>query len=293
MIQGQLTILSVRLRLLERLNSRTDRWADLDPSPQLYVQDTGQDASYQLPTIRTEAIGGSPEEGFIIQTTHADSSTDSFLSQVSSTAHRLERPVRPETISSPYSGNADHSSRLCDAPTVNSFVPEPDVDIDLMESFWNNIHPIFPLLHRPTILQAYEHLCEPHRAGTRKNSEESNTFQAILYIVFALGIQYDKQLAFDHRVTRADAFYKMSLDLVSSNAIDNPTQSHDQLFLLTSIYLHSTAYANRCWDMIGTGTRIAIGLSLFRESASFHGKESQLKREMRRRIWFCCVILDR
>jgi hypothetical protein len=176
---------------------------------------------------------------------------------------------------------------------VNSFVPEPDVDIDLMESFWNNIHPIFPLLHRPTILQAYEHLCEPHRAGTRKNSEESNTFQAILYIVFALGIQYDKQLAFDHRVTRADAFYKMSLDLVSSNAIDNPTQSHVQLFLLTSIYLHSTAYANRCWDMIGTGTRIAIGLGLFRESASFHGKESQLKREMRRRIWFCCVILDK
>ncbi|KAH8624559.1 hypothetical protein IG631_21298 [Alternaria alternata] len=100
----------------------------------------------------------------------------SFLNQVSPTAHRLERPVRPETISSSYSGKADHSSRLCDAPTVNSFVPGPDVDIDLMESFWNNIHPIFPLLHRPTILQAYEHLCEPHRAGTCKNSEESNTF---------------------------------------------------------------------------------------------------------------------
>ena len=278
---------------MERLDSGTDRWAGLNPSTQLCAQDTGQDTSYQLPITRAEAIDEFPEGGISRQATHADSSADSFLSQVGSTAHGLERPVQPETMLSPYSGNADRSSRLCDALAVNSFVPEPDVDIDLMESFWNNIHPIFPLLHRPTILQAYEHFCEPHRAETRKNSEESNTFQAILYIVFALGIQYDKQLAFEHRVTRADAFYKMSLGLVSSNAIDNPTQLHVQLFLLTGIYLHSTAYANRCWDMIGTGIRIAIGLGLFRESASFHSKESQLKREMRRRIWFCCVILDK
>lgn len=162
-----------------------------------------------------------------------------------------------------------------------------------METFWKNIRPIFPLLHRPSVLQAHGLLCESHSAGTRKNHHESNIFQAILSIVFALGIQYDKQLPFEQRVATADTFYQRSLGFVSSNAIDNPTQAHVQLSLLTAVYLHSTAYANRCWDMVGAGLRVAIGLGLFRESGSFHGKESQLQREMRRRIWFCCVVLDK
>lgn len=281
------------LRLLERPSLRTNLRTGLHPTHQPRPSDTRQHALHQLPSTQTEAIGRSLEDGITRRTAHGDASTDTFLRQVTSIANGVDHDNRPELILSPHSGNLDWSSELYNSPTVTGFVPEPDVDLGLMESFWKNIHPIFPLLHRPSILQAYELLCEPHRAESRKDYQENNTFQAILNIVFALGIQYDKQLPFEQRVKSANAFYQRSLSLVPSNAIDYPTQAHVQLFLLTAVYLHSTAYANRCWDMVGAGLRVAIGLGLFREGGSFHGKESQLKREMRRRIWFCCVVLDK
>jgi hypothetical protein len=236
---------------------------------------------------------GSLDDGIASETARGASSTDSFLNQVSSITDTLEQRVRPDIMLSPRSEGVNRSSQLCDLPTMTGLIPESDVALGLMESFWHNIHPVFPLLHRPSILERYELLCDPHEAGVGKKCQDIDTFQAILNVVFALGIQYDNRLPFEQRVTTADTFYQRSLSFVSFNVIDNPTQSHVQLFLLTAVYLHSTAYANRCWDMIGAGLRVAIGLGLFRENGCFHGKESQLKREMRRRIWFCCVVLDK
>jgi hypothetical protein len=162
-----------------------------------------------------------------------------------------------------------------------------------MQSFWQNVHPIFPLLHRPSIIQAYRLLYEPQGAAVDRSQGDDDVVHAILNIIFALGIQYDKQLPSEQRVTTANTFYQKSLTFVSLSCIDNPTLSHVQLFLLTAIYLQSTAYANRCWDMVGAGLRVATSLGLFREHDGFHGGESQLQREMRRRVWCCCAVLDK
>jgi len=64
-----------------------------------------------------------------------------------------------------------------------------------------------------------------------------------------------------------------------------------QLLLLTTLHLHSTKYANRCWNTLGLAIRVAQGLGLPWDMPS--RRESQVAREMRRRVWYNCVILDR
>ncbi|KAH6613057.1 fungal-specific transcription factor domain-containing protein [Boeremia exigua] len=277
---------------LERHNARTDR-SGLYPTQQPHPPDVRQNALYQLRSTQTEMIGRTLQDGITSRTAHGDASTDSFLSRVSSIANVREHETDPGITSSSHSGTFDWSPQLCNPPAMTDATSDMDVDVVLMEIFWKNIHPIFPLLHRPSFLQRYELHCEPQRAEAQIDYQDNDTFQAILNIVLALGVQYDKRLPFKQRVKTADEFYQRSLGYVSSNAIDHPTRAHVQLFLLTAVYLHATAHANRCWDMVGAGLRVAIGLGLFREGGSFHGKESQLKREMRRRIWYCCVVLDK
>ena len=241
---------------------------------------------------------GEPETITVDKSLHGSSSNDSFINQVSAamdTANkaRQEWPntTQSQGVESSLPGTLPLQSRI--APEQNFPFQSPEDSIALMECFWDNIQPIFPILHRPSVQRSYSLLCQPREADMGRDVLERHLLQATLNIIFALGYQYGNQLPFEQRTAAADEFYQRSRTFISLDAIDIPTQSHVQLFLLTAIYLHSTAYANRCWDMVGAGLRLAQSLGLHRENTFFNSNESQLKREMRRRIWYCCVILDK
>ncbi|KFZ17080.1 hypothetical protein V502_04762 [Pseudogymnoascus sp. VKM F-4520 (FW-2644)] len=239
-----------------------------------------------------------PETITVDKSLHGSSSNDSFINQVSAAMDtaskaRQEWPntIQSQGVESSLPGTLPLQSRI--VPEQNFPFQSPEDSIALMECFWDNIQPIFPILHRPSIQRSYSLLCQPREADIGRDVLERHLLQATLNIIFALGYQYDNQLPFEQRTAAADEFYQRSRTFISLDAIDIPTQSHVQLFLLTAIYLHSTAYANRCWDMVGAGLRLAQSLGLHREDTFLNSNESQLKREMRRRIWYCCVILDK
>jgi hypothetical protein len=262
-----------RLRLLEQSRTSSERPDSFEAS-----QCSSNPLANALRELRDEHVEVKqlgPETILVDQSIHGHSSNDSFITAQSRGAES-SLPLQ---------------SRI--APELNFPFPSPEDSVALMECFWDNIQPIFPILHRPSVQRSYSLICQPCEADVGRDVLERDLLQATLNIIFALGCQYDNHLPFEQRTTSAAEFYERSRTFFSLDAIDVPTQSHVQLFLLTAIYLHSTAYANRCWDMVGAGLRLAQSLGLHQENNFLHNNESQLKREMRRRIWYCCVILDK
>ena len=280
------------MRSLEQNSPRPDPLVGFGAARYSHSLNPGTDIQHHLPNIQGESSQGQPERRYPDYAFGESSSTNSFLNQVNSITDTLKQQERPDILLS-RGEKVNLLSRSPAIPIRNSSLPDPDVALALMECFWQIIHPIFPLLHRPSVQRSYQLLCQPHGVEEGKNALEINLFQAILNVVFAVGTQYDNQLPFEQRIAAADSFYQKSRKLVFLDSIDTPTQSHIQLFLLTAIYLHTTSYANRCWDMIGAGLRVAIGLGIHREKSRPSASESQLEREMRRRVWYCCVILDK
>lgn len=282
-----------RLRLLEQSRTSSARPDSFEAS-----QCSSNPLANALRELHDEHVEvkqlGGPETILVDQSLHGSSSNDSFINQVTAvvdTANKAQQEWPNTAQSRGAESSLPPQSRI--APELNFPFPSPEDSVTLMECFWDNIQPIFPILHRPSVQRSYSLLCQPWEADVGIDVLERDLLQAIFNIVFALGCQYDNHLPFEQRTTSAAEFYERSRTFISLDAIDIPTQSHVQLFLLTAIYLHSTAYANRCWDMVGAGLRLAQSLGMHQENTFLHNNESQLKREMRRRIWYCCVILDK
>ncbi|KAI3573491.1 fungal-specific transcription factor domain-containing protein [Fusarium oxysporum f. sp. albedinis] len=172
-------------------------------------------------------------------------------------------------------------------------LPERQFADALFRCFWDFIHPVFPILHRPSYATMYDHLWQQvmPSAYHYKQTNDDVVFHATLNMVLALGCQRSEQIPSAQRNQFADSFYRRSHRLISIETLDFSSLQIVQLLLLRAIYLHYTTYADRCWNMVGVALRVAQGLGLHLEQTA--PSKNQLKREMRRRVWHNCVALDR
>ncbi|KAF5971920.1 hypothetical protein FBULB1_8970 [Fusarium bulbicola] len=178
---------------------------------------------------------------------------------------------------------------------VGDTVPLPDRQLadTLLGCFWDFIHPIFPILHRPSFSTMYDDLWKQNisPAHREKQTKDDVVFHAILNMALALGCQRSDQISSEQRHKISDSFYRRPYRLVSIETLDFSSLQIVQLLLLRAIYLHCTTYANRCWNMVGVALRVAQGLGLHLEQTAL--SKNQLQREMRRRVWHNCFALDR
>ncbi|KAG8354017.1 hypothetical protein FVEN_g8234 [Fusarium venenatum] len=163
----------------------------------------------------------------------------------------------------------------------------------LLRTFYDSIHPVFPLLHWPSFITMYNSLWRPNMTldDCHHQTRDDLVFHAIFNMVLAIGCQRSKYALLPRRTQYADSFYKRSHRLISIETLDFASLEIVQLFLLRGIYLHYTSYANRCWNMVGVALRVAQSLGLNFERAE--SSKSQVEREMRRRAWHSCIALDR
>jgi len=166
---------------------------------------------------------------------------------------------------------------------------------NFISCFFSFIHPLFPILHRPSFLHQYE-LWRAREDGSNKCGVLPNLDEAIfiasLNLVFALGCQFSDLIAPADKPSLADDFYQRSRQLLLFEILDSTSLSLVQMLLLTGVYLQSTQHANRCWNTVGLAIRVAQSLGL-NVHDSGRSPSSQLEREMRRRVWHTCVNLDR
>ncbi|KAN0112207.1 Fungal specific transcription factor domain containing protein [Hyaloscypha variabilis] len=172
----------------------------------------------------------------------------------------------------------------------------------LLENYWNRVHPLCPLLHRPTFEAAYATLWNP--AGEEPQfAQESDaglgniidagpshqTFYCALNMMLALGTQF-LNVSVSERNKITAMFEQRSKSLLAVDMMDRGSIAIVQTLLLNGQYLQSTFCPQRCWNSIGVACRIAQGLGLHVDQSP--AQKTLLEQEMRRRVWYACMMLD-
>uniref|UniRef100_A0A8H7K6U5 Zn(2)-C6 fungal-type domain-containing protein n=1 Tax=Bionectria ochroleuca TaxID=29856 RepID=A0A8H7K6U5_BIOOC len=248
-------------------------------------------------TIETDAMVIVPSSEGDVANHLGESSPMAFVRSMLRTIGKNDSPLhatntKPNGSSQPERSYLSPQSQDGDLDPVS--LPTRRVADGLVKAFWEYLHPLLPILHRPTFMGSYrlqwmgeDEACLSQPSG----SQDDPPFLSTLNIVFAISCQFSDQITTTRKRVIADTFYRRSRRIFADEFLDNPTLATVQLLLLTGVYLQSTAHANRCWNVVGSAIRTAQSLGLHLDRTV--GAKNQLQREMERRVWHTCVFLDR
>ncbi|KAH6983963.1 fungal-specific transcription factor domain-containing protein [Ilyonectria destructans] len=224
------------------------------------------------------------------------SSTISFVERVLLTTgepDNVGEQPRPGTDEKkPEAYGVEESDRQTRQLSGLELLPIRRIADSYQKSFWDIVHPIFPVLHRPTFTRFYNQLWGPTKLAESPEIVDDPVMLATLNLVLAIGCRFTESVHQGSRAFLSDQFYQRASGLVPIDALDVASLPAVQMLLLTAVHLQSTTYSSRCWNIVGLAMRVAqsLGLHLNRsESAT----SNQREREMRRRVWYTCVTLDR
>lgn len=107
--------------------------------------------------------------------------------------------------------------------------------------------------------------------------------------MFALGCQLSPEIGETEREPAADIFFQRSKKLLHFDILEEGNLKVVQALLLMGQYLQCTKMPGRCWIVVGLAIRLAQGLGLHLDRI----EKNQLERELHKRLWGGCIILDR
>lgn len=173
-------------------------------------------------------------------------------------------------------------------------LPPRHVADEHLTNYWQYVHPLFPILHKPSFLKAYSILWTQDSVKEAKTSETVyalRAFFANLNAILALGCMYSAQMNPSHNpaATKAVIFFQRSQSLITQDSADHGSLQLVQALVLGAQYLQSSNNINKTWVALGLAIRVAQGIGIHLDDP----QESQAEREERRRTWWGCVLMDR
>ncbi|ATY63501.1 Fungal specific transcription factor [Cordyceps militaris] len=169
----------------------------------------------------------------------------------------------------------------------NALLPTRRLADELMRTYWLYIDPLYPFLNKRHWDDCYTRLF----AGEPLDTDEP-VFLASLNIVFALSTQLHEGQDATVRNDTSQDYFQRAQDLVQLTIWDPGSLQVVQYLLITSQYLQSTNSPHQTWMVVGLAVRTAqsLGLHLPETSAA---KASTTDRELYRKLWYGCVLMDR
>ena len=214
-----------------------------------------------------------------------NSSAASFMKQVKdAVASRLSLP-RHELSDARWQDTKIHQHRHS---TAEFFVLPPRRAADhMIEVYWNEVHVLYPFLHRPRFMQTYQNLW----IGEAEKTND-HLIYCILNTIFAITCQVHKRFSPDEKTADADVYIQRAMKLLQVDVLAGGSIELIQALLLMGQYLQSTELPHSCWMVTGLAIRIAqgLGMHLPHTSANLVRQQDQ---EMTRRLWHGCVFMDR
>ncbi|PYH87932.1 C6 transcription factor [Aspergillus ellipticus CBS 707.79] len=213
--------------------------------------------------------------------------------------YRLKRLLE-RSNSTPLRENWDRHS----VSSVNFFLDDSDIpvinDVDpsqrppltvadqLVDSYFQAVHPSFPIVGKMIFLAQYKSFYSATfvRPGKR--------WLAILNLIFAIAAKLTRDLhdgtnpGSDDSLVYFSRAWKLSMD--DTPLLDHPNLQQVQVEGLTSFYLMSVGQVNRSWRICGISIHSAVtmGLNLRNESNSI----VHVSKETRYRVWWSLYMLD-
>jgi hypothetical protein len=168
----------------------------------------------------------------------------------------------------------------------NMDVPPRRVADRYIKNYFDYAYTLYPFVHIPTFMQAYEDIWSV--AGPENEVDE--LFYSILNIIFAFGCRLSP--TGEENFQNGDLYFERSQELLRFHLMDPGSVLLVQALLLTGQFLQATTRLAGCWNIIGLAIRIAQGLGLHVELNLAFSK-SCIDREIRKRLWHGCLLMDR
>jgi hypothetical protein len=244
------------------------------PGQMQWVQDSKETA------IPGSLVSPSPRRSFMV----GGSSTLSFVEGIKaaiSSANVSQLKATPSCSNS-------LQSRPARIPIgdIEAIVLPPRRTTDhLLHIYFKYVHTLFPWLHEPSFRAQYEEIWRIQPGGPQVDDDP--LFYCLLNLVLALGCQFST--LFESTQHSGDTFFNRAKTLLGLSIFDVGTLRVVQALLLMGSYLQSTSRPNQCWNVLGMGIRVAQGLGLHIEPS----EGDLVERELRRRVWWGCVLMDR
>lgn len=174
----------------------------------------------------------------------------------------------------------------------------------LLDCFWDRVYCLYPFFDHPSFQDAYEDLWMPGSQPSQKkhlsplniglgnvsnSGTHSTVFVCALNMIFAIGCHF-ADIPVVEREAVAHSFFQRAKQHIGLDMLDIRTIGVVQTLLVTTLYLQSTPYPHRCWNLIGVACRLAQGLGLH-EAKQYEFKDV-LEQEIQRRTWHGCVMMD-
>ncbi|KAL5355585.1 fungal-specific transcription factor domain-containing protein [Aspergillus floccosus] len=181
-------------------------------------------------------------------------------------------------------------------------LPPRDLADHLLDCFWDRVYCLYPFFDRKSFQDAYDNLWisrnQPAKPlsdldiglGNKNHSDpRSIVFICALNMIFALGCHF-ADIPVHEREGVAHTFFLRGKKFVGLDMLNIRTVGTVQAFLVSVLFLQSTPYPHRCWQAIGVACRLAQGLGL--HEAQPDECQHPLEREIQRRTWHGCVMMD-
>ncbi|KAL1965844.1 hypothetical protein VTN77DRAFT_5165 [Rasamsonia byssochlamydoides] len=166
--------------------------------------------------------------------------------------------------------------------------PPQAVADELMNGYFNNVHPAFPIIRKETFMGQYKSFYSTPfvRPGRR--------WLAILNLIYAIAARYFRQIQTERAVTGDDDLVYFSrawkLGMGESAILGHPDLQQVQVEGLSSFYLLSIGHINRSWRVCSMSIRSAIAMGLNLRSESTY--VTNVSKETRYRVWWSLHTLE-
>ncbi|THX31867.1 hypothetical protein D6D10_08253 [Aureobasidium pullulans] len=261
-------------------------------SESMQQPDSGQSGIF---TATASAHVGAISDASSPAVVFGESSTATFLQQLSHEAGQKDRPPL-------FAPNESDSGPLrLDRSTEQSAVlPIRRIADDLINCYWQYMHPLFPILHEPTFTAAYKKSWTsdqpiPHATPKPTSDNPGEIKEALFFstlnIIFALGTRFCSSIPSTEKEITSKRFHRRARLNFPYDLLDFSSLPVLQMVLLQGVYLQSTTEVSRCWNVIGVAVRMAQSLGLHAEETQGR-KKTRLELEMGRKLWWCCIVLD-
>lgn len=236
---------------------------------------------------RADGLGPSSNIAFIGHVTRALATSGTVTAAFQKDLRHAEATVDPSS--------RQLSPRLSAAPEfdvrtgpVNLYVlPAENRVRHFISLYFQNTNILFPYLHQPTFLEQYENALREGFTKIRR------TWLALLNLVMAMGSRSstEQEVTTEEKYKTAEIFYQRGYGLCNGHLLRLASLDSVILLLLMSHYLQSTRKPVQCWTTHGLAIRVAIQMGLHSNQAL--QRFPPLERELRKRAWYGCVLLDR
>ncbi|CZR61789.1 related to C6 transcription factor [Phialocephala subalpina] len=235
----------------------------------------------------TGAIGTS--EGFF-----GSSSASSFMKQIKSAVDSNLVPAGQEGLQTNINSSQLRSPDQVETSQQRSKLNGSDCVLplrraadELVSVYWTLVHPLYPYIDR----SRFEHDYEALWTDLPMYMDE-RIFLSMLNAIFALTSQLAESMNAEARAVAAQLYFHRARGLLDLSLWESGSLEIIQCLLLMGQYLQSSDAPHQCWMVIGHAIRVAQSLGLHLPMSRFE-VQSLPERELARKIWHGCVLMDR